>query len=64
MPETDDQSPPALQHRVSSLEEKVEEGHDPRITRNERWRLQAQGALKIVGVILGAGGLTYVVSLV
>lgn len=35
------------------------EHHDRRISRNENWRLQAQGALKIIAVILGTGVLTY-----
>jgi hypothetical protein len=29
--------------------------HEERITRNERWRLQLQGALKVIIGILGTG---------
>jgi len=36
--------------------------HDRRITRNENWRLQAQGALKIIAIIVGAGGLAVAVE--
>lgn len=38
--------------------------HDRRISRNENWRLQAQGALKVLAIILGAGGLAVFVDLV
>lgn len=43
--------------------EEVHEQFDRRISRNENWRLQAQGALKILAVIVGAGGLAVVVDL-
>lgn len=55
-------SPKTVQHRLNRLEDKVEQDHDPRITRNERYRLQMQGALKIIALILGSGGLAYLVS--
>lgn len=37
--------------------EDVHEKFDRRISRNENWRLQAQGALKSILLILGSGGL-------
>jgi hypothetical protein len=39
------------------------DNHDRRISRNENWRLQAQGALKIIAVMLGAGALAYLVDI-
>lgn len=38
------------------------EHHDRRISRNENWRLQAQGALKVLALILGGGALTFVIQ--
>jgi len=40
--------------------EGVHEKFDRRISRNENWRLQAQGGLKILALILGAGGLAVI----
>lgn len=34
---------------------RVVENHDDRITENERFRLRAEGALTIVGFMLGSG---------
>lgn len=58
----DEQSRDVLKRRVKELESQVGRDHEPRITRNERWRLKAQGALQIIALILGAGGLTYLLS--
>lgn len=33
--------------------------HDRRISVNENWRLQAQGAIKVLALILGGGVLAY-----
>lgn len=59
----------------ASLEERVEEAEetlnqheqdldrfDDRLTRLERFRLQAIGALKTIALVLGAGGLAYIVE--
>lgn len=43
--------------------EEVHDHHDRRISRNENWRLQAQGALKFAAVALGAGGLGLLVDI-
>lgn len=59
---SEEQSRDVLQRRVAELEKEVEKDHEPRITRNERWRLKAQGALQIIALIIGAGGLSYLVS--
>lgn len=37
--------------------EQVHENFDRRISQNENWRLQAQGALKAILLILGSGGI-------
>lgn len=42
--------------------EEVHEQFDRRIGRNENWRLQAQGALKVIIGILGAGGLAVIID--
>lgn len=42
--------------RLDGHEESLD-SHDRRISTNENWRLQAQGALKFAAVALGAGGL-------
>lgn len=42
--------------------EDVLDHHDRRISRNENWRLQAQGALKMIAFILGGGGLAYAIQ--
>lgn len=36
--------------------ENVHESFDSRISRNEEWRLQMQGALKFAAFALGSGG--------
>lgn len=46
-----------LAHRRLDEHESVHEKFDRRITVNENWRLQAQGALKAIALMLGAGGL-------
>lgn len=45
------------------LKNKVNE-HEERITRNERWRLQAQGGLKVIIGVLGAGAGAWVLDVV
>lgn len=56
--------------RVERVEERLEDHEevhqefDRRITRNENWRLQAQGALKTIALILGAGGLAALADVV
>lgn len=42
--------------------EEVLDYHDRRITQNENWRLQAQGALKVITFILGLGGLAAILD--
>lgn len=42
--------------------EEVHQQFDRRISRNENWRLQAQGALKVIIGILGAGGLAVIID--
>jgi len=44
-----------LEARVSRHEE-VHETFDRRISRNEEWRLQIQGALKFAAFAVGSGG--------
>lgn len=44
-------------HKRLNEHEEVHERFDRRIGRNENWRLQAQGALKAILLILGSGGL-------
>lgn len=48
-----------LERRVEEHEEALDH-HDRRISKNENWRLQAQGALKILAITLGSGLLAYV----
>lgn len=43
--------------------EEVHDHHDRRISTNENWRLQAQGALKFAAVALGAGGLGFLLDI-
>lgn len=47
--------------RLDNHEEALDH-HDRRITQNENWRLQIQGALKIIAFILGAGGLAVIID--
>lgn len=44
-------------HRRIDDHEEALDHHDRRISKNENWRLQAQGALKVIIGVLGAGGL-------
>lgn len=44
-------------HERLDEHEDVHEQFDRRISRNENWRLQAQGALKAILLILGSGGI-------
>jgi hypothetical protein len=44
-------------HERLDEHEQVHDKFDRRISKNENYRLQAQGALKILALILGAGGL-------
>lgn len=39
--------------------EELHDEHEERITRLERWRYRAQGALQALAVILGSGALGY-----
>lgn len=48
-------------NRLDDHEEALEH-HDRRITTNENWRLQAQGALKVIAIMLGAGGLAVLID--
>lgn len=49
------------EHRIERAHERLEEHEqtheqfDRRISRNENWRLQAQGALKILAIVVGSG---------
>lgn len=49
-------------HRRLDDHEEALGNHDRRISTNENWRLQAQGALKIIAIILGAGGLAVLIE--
>lgn len=40
------------------------EHHDRRISINENWRLQAQGALKVIALMLGGGVLAVIIDMV
>lgn len=42
-------------HERLDEHEDIHEQFDRRISKNENWRLQAQGALKVIMAILGAG---------
>jgi hypothetical protein len=42
-------------HERLDEHEEVHDNFDRRISRNENWRLQAVGALKILGVLIGSG---------
>lgn len=59
----------STQYRVEDAHQRLDEHaealdhHDRRISTNENWRLQAQGALKIIAIILGAGGLGVLLDL-
>lgn len=44
-----------LRHKLTEHEE-THEHFDRRISRNEEWRLQMQGALKFAAFTLGSGG--------
>lgn len=44
-------------HKRLDQHEKVHQQFDRRISKNENWRLQAQGALKAILLILGSGGI-------
>jgi hypothetical protein len=44
-------------HERLDEHESVHDQFDRRISRNENWRLQAQGALKAILLILGSGGI-------
>lgn len=48
--------------RLDDHEEQLQD-HEQRITMNERWRLQAEGALKILAIALGTGVLGYLLTL-
>lgn len=53
--------------RVERRLDEHEETHkqfDRRISTNENYRLQAQGALKVIALIIGAGGLTVIAEAV
>lgn len=50
-------------HNRLDEHERVHESFDRRISTNENWRLQAQGALKTLAFILGAGGLALLADL-
>lgn len=49
------------EHRIERAHERLNEHEqthqqfDRRISRNENWRLQAQGALKILAIVVGSG---------
>lgn len=43
--------------RVDRHEEVLDQ-HDERISQNERYRLQMEGAIKFAGFVLGGGGVT------
>lgn len=53
------------EHAHERLDEhaEVHEKFDRRISKNENWRLQAQGALKFAAVALGAGGIGIILDL-
>lgn len=51
-----------IERRLDEHEE-VHSQFDRRISKNENYRLQAQGALKVLALILGAGALSYVIDL-
>lgn len=42
-------------HERLEEHEEVHDKFDRRISRNENWRLQAQGALKVLTLLLGTG---------
>jgi hypothetical protein len=52
---------PIARQRLDEHEE-VHEHHDRRISTNENWRLQAQGAVKVLALIVGAGGVGYLAN--
>lgn len=59
----------ATEHRIERIKEKVErhesEIHpqfDRRISRNENFRLQAQGALKVIAIMLGSGAVAWLLN--
>lgn len=55
-------------YRVREAHERLDDheqsldNHDRRISMNENWRLQAQGALKILAIVVGSGVLAYAVD--
>lgn len=49
-------------HRRLDEHADTHESFHSRISRNENWRLQMQGALKVIIGILGAGGLTWLLD--
>lgn len=51
-------------HSRLDTHEDILDKHDRRISTNENYRLQAQGALKVLAIILGAGGLAYVIDFI
>lgn len=53
----EDRDRAAHAHERLDEHEEVHDQFDRRISRNENWRLQAQGALKAILLILGSGGL-------
>lgn len=50
-------------HRRLDEHESVHDQFDRRITTNENWRLQAIGAIKVIALIIGAGGLAFILNL-
>jgi hypothetical protein len=57
-----------VEHKVERAHDRLDEHeealdhHDRRISTNENWRIQAQGALKAILFILGSGGFAYAIS--
>lgn len=51
-----------LEQRVDDHEQ-THEAFDRRITRNENWRLRAQGALQMLAILLGTGIIAVVLEL-
>lgn len=56
-----EQPNPKYVHRRLEEHSEVHEAFDSRISRNEEWRLQMQGALKFAAFALGSGVVTAVV---
>lgn len=49
-------------HQRLDEHEQIYEAHDRRISRNENWRLQLQGGLKVIIALLGTGAVATLVN--